>query len=58
MSTDKNYSLSVGRNTGRQMQAMVLILDGNSEHIACAQRKIDFFEKKKIFDYSHANQMP
>ena len=38
---------------------MVLILDGNSEHVAHAWRIMVFSEKKKtICDYSRSKQMP
>ena len=39
--------------------AMVVILDGNSEHGAHARRKIVFFVRKnQIFDCSRSNQTP
>ena len=38
---------------------MVLILDGNTENFAHAQKKLGLFrEKKSICDYSRSNQMP
>ena len=41
------------------LPSMVLILDGNSEHVAHASRKIGLFEEKNtICDFSRSNQMP
>ena len=38
---------------------MVLILDGNSEQVECAWRKIGLFEEKNpICDRSRSNQIP
>ena len=50
---DKQYLYSLAR-----VQYMVLILDGNSEHVAHAWRKIGSFEKKKKKICHRSYQMP